>query len=264
MSIKHTTTVDIGSTRTIPKRIHLTQYDNTLPVIEVTVTKDSTLFDMSGLSAEIRWGKPDGHGCTAEGTISGNTVTFAVTQQMCAVAGICSAIVQLSDGSGIAGTGAFMVLVEPNPINESTITSDSEIADIEKAIEAGVTAKEQAAIATNKASEAATSAGYASSYKDAAQTYANNAKASAKEAATSATNAGTSESNAKASESNALGYADDAKASADSASSSATTAANQAKEAATQAGYAKEYAETVEQTSLNLTVVDDVLCVICE
>lgn len=40
MSIKHTTTVDIGDLRTLSKPIHLMQYDKSLPEIEVHITKD--------------------------------------------------------------------------------------------------------------------------------------------------------------------------------------------------------------------------------
>lgn len=41
MSIKHTTTVDIGDLRTLSKPIHLMQYDKSLPEIEVHISDTS-------------------------------------------------------------------------------------------------------------------------------------------------------------------------------------------------------------------------------
>ena len=139
MSIKHTTTVDIGDLRTLSKPIHLMQYDKSLPEIEVHITKDGQEYTIpSGYSATIRWGKPDKHGCTATGTVSGSTVTFKVTEQMACVAGRSKVTVEIVESdSSQAGTAKFEVIVDSNPIGDNTIVSDSEIADIQKAIEAG-------------------------------------------------------------------------------------------------------------------------------
>jgi hypothetical protein len=139
MSIKHTTTVDIGDLRTLSKPIHLMQYDKSLPEIEVHITKDGQEYTIpSGYSATIRWGKPDKHGCTATGTVSGSTVTFQVTEQMACVAGRSKVTIDIVESdSSHAGTAKFEVIVDSNPIGDNTIVSDSEIADIQKAIEAG-------------------------------------------------------------------------------------------------------------------------------
>lgn len=139
MSIKHTTTVDIGDLLTLSKPIHLMQYDKSLPEIEVHITKDGQEYTIpSGYSATIRWGKPDKHGCTTTGTVSGSTVTFQVTEQMACVAGRSKVTVEIVESdSSQAGTAKFEVIVDSNPIGDNTIVSDSEIADIQKAIEAG-------------------------------------------------------------------------------------------------------------------------------
>ena len=139
MSIKHTTTVDIGYLRKLSKPIHLMQYDKSLPEIEVHITKDGQEYTIpSGYSATIRWGKPDKHGCTATGTVSGSTVTFQVTEQMACVAGRSKVTVEIvGSDSSHAGTAKFEVIIDSNPIGDNTIVSDSEIADIQKAIEAG-------------------------------------------------------------------------------------------------------------------------------
>ena len=115
------------------------QYDKSLPEIEVHITKDGQEYTIpSGYSATIRWGKPDKHGCTATGTVSGSTVTFQVTEQMACVAGRSKVTVEIVESdSSHAGTAKFEVIVDSNPIGDNTIVSDSEIADIQKAIEAG-------------------------------------------------------------------------------------------------------------------------------
>ena len=137
MSIKHTTTVDIGDLRKLSKPIHLMQYDKSLPEIEVHITKDGQEYTIpSGYSATIRWGKPDKHGCTATGTVSGSTVTFQVTEQMACVAGRSKVTVEIvGSDSSQAGTAKFEVIIDSNPIGDNTIVSDSEISDIQKAIE---------------------------------------------------------------------------------------------------------------------------------
>lgn len=115
------------------------QYDKSLPEIEVHITKDGQEYTIPrGYSATIRWGKPDKHGCTATGTVSGSTVTFQVTEQMACVAGRSKVTVEIVESdSSQAGTAKFEVIVDSNPIGDNTIVSDSEIADIQKAIEAG-------------------------------------------------------------------------------------------------------------------------------
>ena len=204
MSIKHTTTVDIGDLRTLSKPIHLMQYDKSLPEIEVHITKDGQEYTIpSGYSATIRWGKPDKHGCTATGTVSGSTVTFQVTEQMACVAGRSKVTVEIVESdSSHAGTAKFEVIVDSNPIGDNTIVSDSEIADIQKAIEAWQNADKASETATTKANEASASATTASQ--------------KAESAITSATKAKESETNAKLSETNASNSAKEAKASADS------------------------------------------------
>ena len=194
MPIKHATTVDIGDLRTLSKPIHLMQYDKSLPEIEVHITKDGQEYTIpSGYSATIRWGKPDKHGCTATGTVSGSTVTFQVTEQMACVAGRSKVTVEIVESdSSQAGTAKFDVIVDSNPIGDNTIVSDSEIADIQKAIEAG----QNAELSAKSASQSATNA--SNSAKE-AKASADSAELSAKSASQSATNASNSAKEAKAS-----------------------------------------------------------------
>lgn len=130
MSIKHTTTVDIGDLRKLSKPIHLMQYDKSLPEIEVHITKDGQEYTIpSGYSATIRWGKPDKHGCTATGTVSGSTVTFQVTEQMACVAGISKVTVEIVESDSSQADIAYISVLsdidttttEEESSNESSI-----------------------------------------------------------------------------------------------------------------------------------------------
>lgn len=164
------------------------QYDKSLPEIEVHITKDGQEYTIpSGYSATIRWGKPDKHGCTATGTVSGSTVTFQVTEQMACVAGRSKVTVEIVESdSSQAGTAKFEVIIDSNPIGDNTIVSDSEIADIQKAIEAGQNADKALEKATAKANEASTSATTASQKAEEASASAQTAAEKAKEAKESA------------------------------------------------------------------------------
>lgn len=222
MSIKHTTTVDIGDLRTLSKPIHLMQYDKSLPEIEVHITKDGQEYTIpSGYSATIRWGKPDNHGCTATGTVSGSTVTFQVTEQMACVAGRSKVTVEIVESdSSQAGTAKFEVIVDSNPIGDNTIVSDSEIADIQKAIETANQAQSIIDDVTGKAESASTLINNATeSLESSVETtrgYAESASTSATTASEKATEASTSATKAKESETNASNSAKQAQTSANS------------------------------------------------
>ena len=221
------------------------QYDKSLPEIEVHITKDGQEYTIpSGYSATIRWGKPDKHGCTATGTVSGSTVTFQVTEQMACVAGRSKVTVEIVEsGSSQAGTAKFEVIVDSNPIGDNTIVSDSEIADIQKAIEAGQNADKALETATAKANEASTSATTASQKATTASQKAEEASTSAQTAAAKANEASTSATTASQ-------KATTASQKAEEASTSAQTAAAKANEAKDSADIAQDAAHTATAPTL--------------
>lgn len=260
MSIKHTTTVDIGDLRTLSKPIHLMQYDKSLPEIEVHITKDGQEYTIpSGYSATIRWGKPDKHGCTATGTVSGSTVTFQVTEQMACVAGRSNVTVEIVESdSSQAGTAKFEVIVDSNPIGDNTIVSDSEIADIQKAIEAGQNAEKAIETATAKANEASTSATTASQKAEEAKDSAETAiqtkseiEALKDEVKAETSKAGESESKAKEYADQASSYASLAGGSSESAGRSAASALSSAESASSSAASASESETNARKSELN-------------
>ena len=241
MSIKHTTTVDIGDLRTLSKPIHLMQYDKSLPEIEVHITKDGQEYTIpSGYSATIRWGKPDNHGCTATGTVSGSTVTFQVTEQMACVAGRSKVTVEIVESdSSQAGTAKFEVIVDSNPIGDNTIVSDSEIADIQKAIETANQAQSIIDDVTGKANQAQSIIDDVTGKAESASTLINNATESL-----------------ESSVETARGYAESASTSATTASEKATeasTSATKAKESETNASNSAKQAQTSANSIANVT-----------
>ena len=248
MSIKHTTTVDIGDLRTLSKPIHLMQYDKSLPEIEVHITKDGQEYTIpSGYSATIRWGKPDKHGCTATGTVSGSTVTFKVTEQMACVAGRSKVTVEIVESdSSQAGTAKFEVIVDSNPIGDNTIVSDSEIADIQKALE---TAKQAQSIIDDVTEKAESASTLINNATESLESSVGTARGYAESASTSATKAKESETNAKLSETNASNSAKEAKASADSVAN-VVTDVNKLKEDLSSVG---QQADANKEEIANLT-----------
>lgn len=127
--IVHTTFVDFV-TRTITEPIHIMQYDNSIPILEVVLYKDGQSYlipDYANVS--IRWGKPDGTFVynPAIGINNGkNTVYFEITTQMTTHYGDVEPIVEIEINNKIAGSGSVSVFIDRNPIQQSDIESSVE------------------------------------------------------------------------------------------------------------------------------------------
>lgn len=147
--------------------IYCSQYDNNLAAITFNLYKRDTAFTIpSGAAVLINGIKPDNMGFSYAATAtSGNTATFTVTQQMTAVAGDVLCELRVRTSSQIIGTLNFILRVEPAPLTDETIISDTEIPLIEQAVDIAAnlaeyitTATEAATTATNQANAAANSA----------------------------------------------------------------------------------------------------------
>lgn len=189
--------------------IPCSQYDNQLQALRFTLYKEGASFTIPNNAAVIINGyKPDNTAFSYAATaISGNVVTFAVTQQMTAVAGdvVCELRVR-TDGE-IIGTLNFILRVERAPLQDDTVLSETDIPLIEQAIDiaanlaeyiqatydnaeaAAASAAESAASATAAATDAASAASDAASVQElydsieTAKTNANTAAAAANAAA---------------------------------------------------------------------------------
>lgn len=189
--------------------IYLSQYDNQTQALRFLLYKEDTAFQIpSGAAVLINGLKPDNTGFSYAGTAtSGNSATFSVTQQMTAVAGDVECELRVRTESQIIGTLNFILRVEPAPLHDDSVLSETDIPLIEQAVD----------IAANLAE-------YIQQTIDAASA----ASASATNAANSATAAETAAAGAASAEQTLLGLYDSieqAKADANTAASAANAAA---------------------------------------
>ena len=189
--------------------IHCSQYDNNLSAIRFKLYKDNTEFVIpTGAAVIINGYKPDNTGFSyAASAISGNTATINVTQQMTAIAGDVLCELRVRTESQIIGTLNFVLRVEPAPLTDDTIISETDIPLIEQAVD----------IAANLAE-----------YIQATYDNAAAAQASAESSASSATSAATSAASAAsdaASVQELYDSIDDAKTAANTAAANANAVA---------------------------------------
>lgn len=189
--------------------IHCSQYDNNLQAIKFTLYKNNVAFSIpSGAAVLINGYKPDNTGFSYAATaISGNTVTFTVTQQMTAIAGDVLCELRVRTESQIIGTLNFVLRVEPAPLTDDTIISETDIPLIEQAVDIAANLAEYIQITVDNAAAA---------------------KASAEAAAASATDAATDAASAASDAASVQELYDSieaAKAAANAAAENANTAA---------------------------------------
>lgn len=220
----HEVSVDFKK-RMVSDRVHVVQYDNSMPIVAVSLYSDSATYTIpQNYEANIRVKKPDGKfvynkalGCDSTKAI----LYFEITEQMTSKNGLLSPVIELRNGNCVAASGYFEIEVDRNPVQQGDIESTSEYTRIEDYVkEAGTYADNAKA----SASDAAKSASAASSSASAAKTSETNAKTSETNAKSSETKAKTSETNAKTSENNASTQATNAASSAAAAKTSETNA----------------------------------------
>jgi len=116
--------------RYFPPVVRLVQYDQSLPVIAVSLMQNGQTYTLpSGAAANIRVHKPDATyvynpalGCDS----TRNIVYFEVTQAMSAANGDGLAIVEIVVDGDIAGTSLITLHFEENPVPEDAIESSDE------------------------------------------------------------------------------------------------------------------------------------------
>lgn len=235
-----------------PGAVHITQYDQTLPVIAVRLTGNNVPYVVpDGAAVNFRARKPDGKyiynpalGVSADGS----TAYISVTPQTAAAAGKMRAVIEIVLSGSIAATANIWIEIAANPVPQDAIESMDEYKTVQQLV-----LDAQAAADAAKASEtaAASSAADAETSEEAANTSATAAADSASAAAGSAsaaeTSAGAAASSATASAGSAAesaGSAQDAAQSAQNAANSATAAQNYAEQAQQVSQGAVGYYET--------------------
>lgn len=169
--------VDFDS-RPDKKAVNLVQYDQTIPVLCVSLKKGGTEYKVpSDADVNIRMDKRDGYhvynpalGVNAERTIA----YFAVTPQMSTGWGDYYPIVEITVGGGVAGSAPIWLHFDRNPLPENAIISSDEYKTIQQLLE-DVTAVKAATEQIKAQTEAV---------RDQAKEFADNAKNSADKAQT--------------------------------------------------------------------------------
>lgn len=134
-SVVHNTSASLTN-RSPNEPVHLVQYDDTLPMIAVALASNGQPYAVpSGAAVNVRLEKPDGtyvynpaYGVSDDG----QTVYIAVTLQMTAVSGKVSPIIEVVVNGAVAGTGFFVLDIDPNPVPEDAIESTDEYKTIQQ------------------------------------------------------------------------------------------------------------------------------------
>ena len=177
-------TVDFDS-RPDKKAVNLVQYDQTIPVLCVSLKKGGTEYKVpSDADVNIRMDKRDGYhvynpalGVNAERAIA----YFAVTPQMSTGWGDYYPIVEITVGGGVAGSAPIWLHFDRNPLPENAIISSDEYKTIQQLLEdvKAVKADTEAIKTATEQIKAQTEA-----VRDQAKGFADNAKNSADKAQT--------------------------------------------------------------------------------
>ncbi len=198
--------------------VNVSQYDEQNNSLAFTLYEGDNLFTIpANTSGLINGIKPDKNVFSYPvASISGSTMVCNCTKQMTAVAGDVLTELRIRNGSEIIGTCNFILRVEPAPLHDDSVISETMIPLIEQAVDiasnladyiqqtldAASSATNSATAAANSAESASESAAEASVYNNNVQTLYNSieaAKANANNAAAAANAAAASLANLNAS-----------------------------------------------------------------
>lgn len=136
-----------------PVIVHVNQYDTGTGRLVATLYEGNEPYSPNG-TAVIQGTKPDGHGFQYTATLDGNVVTADLTEQMAPVAGDVRTQIVVTEPSGVTGTFAFIIRVQPSALPSDTDMSESDYQYIEEAIREAQEAVQTAQEATETAQEA--------------------------------------------------------------------------------------------------------------
>ena len=134
-SVVHHTQVSLTD-RSPASVVHVVQYDNTLPVVAVTLTANGQAYTVpSGAAVNVRMKKPDGtyvYNPALGVSENAQTAYIAVTLQMASVSGKASPIIEIVVDGNVAATGTFTMVIDENPVPESAVESTDEFLTIQQ------------------------------------------------------------------------------------------------------------------------------------
>lgn len=131
--------------QTVPVVVPVNQYDTGTGRLIVKLKRGTSDYTPSSATAQIQGTKPDKHGFQYSASISGNTVTADLTQQMTACPGDVRTQIVVTESSGKTGTFAFILRVQPSALADDTDISDTELPAIIDAAETNAERAEAAA-----------------------------------------------------------------------------------------------------------------------
>lgn len=150
-----------------PVVVHVSQYDTEARTLAFELYNGGVAYAVpAGATASISGTKPDGTGFSYAMTVSGNTASIDIPQQMALVAGDVIAEIRLSASDEIVGSANFIVRVERSALDEDTVISETDVPIFEQLVQ---DAQSAATTASTKAGEASGSATAANTAKVAAQ-----------------------------------------------------------------------------------------------
>lgn len=213
-SVIHKVTTSLDR-RAMPLRVHLVQYDKTIPIVAVSITFSGQPYTIpEGAAVNVRLKKADGkHVYDPVLGISENrqTVYVPITAQMTTSAGQAQAILEIVSESNVVGTAPLYLDIDKNPVPEDAVESSDEFMSVHELVSAAWAAAEAAESNAASAADSAAkafqsetaadqSAKDAEAAKVSAETARDEASRLAADAKTYAENAQTSETNARLSE----------------------------------------------------------------
>ena len=116
--------------RDVVQPVHLVQYDDTLPVLAVTLYKGGQPWTLpTGADVNLRMDKKDGHyvyNPTLGVSSDRSTVYMAVTAQMTTGFGTFAPMIEVLAGGGVAGMAALRLVIDRNPVQDGMLESTDE------------------------------------------------------------------------------------------------------------------------------------------
>lgn len=140
MAIKQTYNLDIVP-KGVPEIVHCSQYDKQSRIIEFNILKGGESYSIpSESSVTVRGTKKDYTGFEYTCSYSGDKVSVVIEEQMTIFAGDVACELRIMQGSTqILGTANFILRVEPTPLGDDTVISETQLPLLEEAIEAAST-----------------------------------------------------------------------------------------------------------------------------
>lgn len=119
----------------IPPIVYVSQYDKGQEWI-FNIVKENQLFNIpQNSTVTVQGTKKDGTGFQYPCTYSGYQVFVTEEQQMTVFGGDVKAEICISNGDDLIGTLNFIIRIEPAPLNEDTVISETMLPLIEEAAE---------------------------------------------------------------------------------------------------------------------------------